>query len=125
MAPLTPLAEEVLDRFERSPPVAVAWADRAGPRDFGSFAPLVFDHADRRDPMAMEIIAEAARDVSRLIERLLEVGAPAVAMIGSVFPRILPWLPPPLARVCIVPERDAADGAIRMAERAFTERAKA
>ncbi len=97
MAPMTPLADEILDRFERTPTVAVAWADGAGPRDFGSFAPLVFDHADRRDPLAMAIIAEAAKDVSRLIERLLEVGAPAVAMIGSVFPRILPWLPPPLA----------------------------
>lgn len=122
MAPMTPLAKAVLDRFDHDPAVAVTWADRAAPKDFGEFAPLVFEHADRRDALAMPIIEEAARDVSRLISRLLDVGAPQVAMIGSVFPRLLPWLPPPLAAACIPAERDAADGAIRMAERALAER---
>ncbi len=119
MAPMSPLAKAVLDRFDHDPTVAVAWADRAAPRDFGEFAPLVFDHAERRDALAMPIIEEAAQDVTRLIGRLLEVGAPQVAMIGSVFPRLLPWLPPPIAGVCIRPERDAADGAIGMARQAY------
>jgi glucosamine kinase len=122
MAPMTPLATAVLDRFDHDPTVAVTWADRAAPKDFGEFAPLVFDHAERRDALAMPIIEEAAHDVTRLIGRLLEVGAPQVAMIGSVFPRLLPWLPPPIARACVKPERDAADGAIRMAEHALTAR---
>lgn len=119
MAPMTPLAIEVLDRFSHDAPIAVTWADTATPKDFGAFAPLVFEHAERRDVLAMPIIQEAAADVSRAITRLLEVGAPQVAMIGSVFPRLLPWLPPPVAAVCIEPARDAADGAIRMAERAY------
>ena len=66
----------MLDRFDHDPTVAVTWADRAGPKDFGEFAPLVFDYAERRDALAMPIIEEAARDVTRLIGRLLEVGAP-------------------------------------------------
>jgi glucosamine kinase len=119
MAPMTPLARAVLDRFDHDPTVAVTWADRAAPRDFGEFAPMVFAHAEMRDALAMPIVEEAARDVTRLISRLLEVGAPQVAMIGSVFPRILPWLPPPIAAVCVKPERDAADGAIRMAQQAL------
>jgi glucosamine kinase len=119
MAPMTPLARAVLDRFDHDPRLAVEWADRATPADFGSFAPLVFDHADKRDLLAMGIVEEAARDISRMITRLIEVGAPQVAMIGGVFPRLRPWLPPPLAAVCVEPERDAADGAIRMAERAY------
>jgi glucosamine kinase len=122
MAPMTPLATAVLDRFDHDPTVAVTWADRAAPKDFGAFAPLVFDHAERRDALAMPIIEEAARDVTRLISRLLEVGAPQVAMIGSVFPRLLLWLPPPIARACIKPERDAADGAIAMARQAYAAR---
>jgi len=121
MAPMTPLAAALLERFDHDPAVAVTWADRATPRDYGSFAPLVFDHAERRDALAMPIIEEAARDVSRLITRLVEAGAPQVAMIGSVFPRLLPWLPPPVAAVCIAPARDAADGAIVMAEQAFAK----
>ncbi len=122
MAPMTALAEEVLDRFDRDPPTAVEWASKATPGDFGSLAPLVFDHADRRDPLAMQIMMEAAGDVSRMITRLLDVGAPSVAMIGGVFPKVLPWLPPPLRDVCVEPESDAADGAILMAERALALR---
>jgi glucosamine kinase len=71
----------------------------------------------------MPIIMEAAADVARVIARLLELGAPQVAMIGSVFPRLQPWHPPPIAAVCIAPAHDAADGAIRMAERAYAEEA--
>jgi glucosamine kinase len=123
MAPMSPLAVAILERFDHDATIAVTWADGATPKDFGSFAPLVFDHAERRDGLAMPIIAEAAADVSRVISRLLELGAPQVAMIGSVFPRLLPWLPPPIAAVCIRPARDAADGAVRMAERAYAQEA--
>ena len=123
MAPMSPLAVEILDRFDHDAPTAVTWADTATPKDFGSFAPQVFDHAERRDALAMPIVQEAPADVSRLIARLLELGAPQVAMIGSVFPRLLPWLPPPIAAVCVLPAHDAADGAIRMAQRAHAEEA--
>ena len=123
MAPMSPLAVAILDRFDHDATIAVTWADTATPKDFGSFAPHVFDHAERRDALAMPIIAEAAADVSRVIARLLELGAPQVAMIGSVFPRLLPWLPPPIAAVCVQPAHDAADGAIRMAQRAHAEEA--
>ncbi len=123
MAPMTPLAEAVLDRFDHHPPNAVEWAGTATPGDFGSFAPLVFEHADKRDALAMPIVEDAARDVSRAIARLLEVGAPSVAMIGGVFPRILPWLPPPYRAVCVKPERDPVDGAILMIKQALEAKA--
>ncbi len=61
-------------------------------------------------------------DMTRAIARLLELGAPTVAMIGGVFPEILPWLAPPYRDVCVAPESDAADGAILMAKNAFAER---
>ncbi len=125
MAPMTPLAEEILAKFDNDAATAVEWAARAKPGDYGSFSPAVFDHAARRDPLAIAIIEEAARDVTRAIIRLLEVGAPSVAMIGGVFPEILPWLAPPFRAVCVEPESDAADGAILMAKRAFAERESA
>ena len=119
MAPMTPLAGEVLARFDHDAATAVEWAGNANPGDYGSFAPMVFAHAEGRDELALAIVAEAAADVSRLIRRLIEVGAPTVAMIGGVFPHILPWLPPPYRAVCVEPLGDAADGAILMARRAY------
>ena len=117
MAPMTPLAEDILSVFARDPQKMVIWAGTATPGDFGSFAPRVFTHAEQRDPMAVAILLEAAADASRLINRLLDIGAPAVAMIGGIFPHILPWLPPVLLPYLVEPEADAVDGAILMAKR--------
>ena len=117
MAPLTPLVEDVMAEFDRSPQKAVIWAGTATPGDYARFAPRVFDHAERRDVLAVPILLEAAADASRLINRLLDLGAERIAMIGGVFPRILPWLPPVLRPYLVEPEADAADGAILMAKR--------
>ncbi len=63
---------------------------------------------------------EAALDVERHVRRLLDLGAPALAMIGGVFPKILPWLAPPLRPYLVTVvegETDALEGAILMARR--------
>lgn len=117
MAPMTPLAEDILSVFARDPQKMVIWAGTATPGDFGSFAPRVFSHAEQRDPLAVAILLEAAADASRMINRLLDLGAPAIAMIGGIFPHILPWLPPVLVPYLVEPEADAADGAILMVRR--------
>jgi len=115
---MTALAEDILSVFDRDPQKMVIWAGNATPGDFGSFAPRVFSHADDRDALAVAILLEAAADAARMINRLLDLGAPAVAMIGGIFPHLLPWLPPVLVPYLVEPEADAADGAILMARRA-------
>ena len=119
MAPLTPLAEDILATFDRSPQKAVIWAGTATPGDFGSFAPRVFAHAADGDELAVGILRQAAAEATMLINRLIELGAPKIAMIGSIFPRIFPWLPEEVKRRLVEPQGDALDGAILMAERAL------
>lgn len=119
MAPLTPMADEILDTFDRSPPNAVMWAGRATPGDFASYAPRVFAHAERGDELAVSVVRDAVAGAAMLIRRLLELGAPQVAMIGGVFPRLYPWLPDDLKPRLVDPESDALDGAIAMAERSL------
>ena len=119
MAPMTPLAEDILSVFDRDPQKMVIWAGTATPGDFGSFAPRVFSHADNRDALAVAILLEAAGDAARMINRLLDLGAPAIAMIGGIFPHLYAWLPPVLLPSLVEPEADATDGAILMAKRAF------
>jgi glucosamine kinase len=119
MSPMTPLAEDILSVFAHDPQKMVIWAGTATPGDLGSFAPRVFTHAEGRDPLAVQILLEAAGDAARIINRLLDIGAPAIAMIGGIFPHLLPWLPPVLVPYLVEPEADAADGAILMAQRAL------
>jgi len=125
MAPQTPLVAEILARFHGDPAEMVTWGGKARPTDFAQFAPLVFDHAERRDPLAAELIHKAALDVERLINRLIDLGAPAIATIGSVLSRIQPWLAPPFRAPLVPPEGDAMDGAILMARAAAAERVDA
>jgi glucosamine kinase len=119
MAPLTPLAEDILATFDRSPQKAVIWAGTATPGDFGSFAPRVFAHAANGDELAIGVLRQAAADATMLINRLIELGAPKIAMIGSVFPHLYPWLPDEVKPNLVEPQGDALDGAILMAERAL------
>jgi glucosamine kinase len=118
MAPMTPLASEVLDFFGRSGEAATTWSDTATPGDYARFAPTVLAHAERRDAMAIGILKDAAGDIERVVGRLLDIGAPSIAMIGGLFPKMLPWLAPPLRPFIIEPAGDAMDGAILMARQA-------
>jgi glucosamine kinase len=119
MAPMTALAGDVLAAFDRDPANAVAWADTATPRDYADFAPRVFDHADAGDALALAIVGEAARDATMLIDRLIALGAPSIAMVGGVFPRLYGWLPERVRPVLTEPAGSAVDGAILMAVRAL------
>jgi glucosamine kinase len=117
MAERTRLTEAVLDRFDRNPPNMVSWASQATPGDVASFAPLVFDHAEEDDILAVAILQDAAQDAARLVNRLLAFGLPSVAMIGGLFPRLYPWLPEAVRAHLRHPAADALDGAIIMAQR--------
>lgn len=119
MAPLTALAEEVLARFGRDPQKAVEWAAGARPADYAGLAPPVFDHGARGDELATGILADTTRDATMLIDRLLALGAPAIAMVGGIFPRLLAWLPPRVRPLLVEPQGDAMTGAIVMAQRAL------
>lgn len=119
MAPLTPLADDILNEFGRKPANAVIWAGKAIPGDFARFAPRVFDYANKGDALAVGIVEETAAGATMLITRLLELGAPSVAMIGGIFPHLHPWLPKEVQARLVKPAGDAMDGAILMAERAL------
>ncbi len=119
MAPLTPLAQSILKEFDRKAPNAVIWAGKAIPGDYAAFAPRVFEFAEKGDALAVGILEQASSEATMLIRRLLELGAPKVAMIGGVFPRLYRWLAPDIQAKLIEPPGDALDGAILMAQRAL------
>jgi glucosamine kinase len=123
LAPMTPLAAAVLadPRIGNDRDRAVIWSRSATPGDFADFVPMVFDHAERGEPVATAIVDEAARDLDRLAKRLTALVPPPIAMVGTVFGRIVPWLPEEMRTLLVKPARDAADGAIVLARTATAE----
>lgn len=112
------LSEAVLARFDGSAEQAVAFATTARPAEYGRFVPLVLEHASRRDPLALAIVSQAAADATRIIARLLEVGAPSVCLLGGLARPLTEWLPPPVRAALAEPQGDAMEGAILLARQA-------
>ena len=113
----TSFTREVMVRFDNDPLEAVAWMDRATATDYATLAPLVMRHADAGDPVGRRIVREAAEQIDELVRRLIECGAPRVALIGGLASSIEPWLAPDVQRGLSPVEGDAIAGALYLARR--------
>jgi glucosamine kinase len=115
--PATDFTREVMARFRDDPFEAVAWMDKATATDYASFAPLVMRHADNGDPVARKVVRDAAEQIDELVRRLVECGAPKIALLGGLASPIQLWLAPDVQRRLAPVEGDAVDGALLLARR--------
>lgn len=115
----TDLSTAILDRFGWDPSRIVSFASRATPADYAELAPLVLQYASAEDPLAVTLVREAAEAAVSIIDRLVEVGAPAISLVGGLAEPLAPWLPPRVRDLLIAPQSDPLDGGILMARRAF------
>jgi glucosamine kinase len=116
---MTPLSTTILERFGWDPAKIVCFAASATPADYAEFAPLVFEYAVAKDSLAVAIVQEAAEAAICIIERLKDVGCPAISLIGGLAEPLTEWLPTHVRRLLSAPHSDPLDGAILMARRAF------
>ena len=118
----TNLSDLILDRYRRDPSRIVTFAASATPAQYAELAPLVFEFASRKDPMAVELVQEAADAAVRIIDRLIIGGASAISLIGGLAEPLRPWLPSRLRSFLSAPQSDPLDGAILMARQDFESR---
>lgn len=118
----TSFTRDVMARFGGDPFEAVAWMDSASATDYATFAPLVMRHADNGDPAARRIVRNAAEHIDELVRRLVESGAPRIAVLGGLATPIEPWLAPDVQRRLVVSEGDAVAGALHLARGAAPAR---
>lgn len=116
--PRTNLLSDLFERFKRDPHAIVRFSSKALPRDFGSFAPLVVEHAKRDDPAAIELMQMAARHVDELAERLVVLGVPRLALVGGLARQMTGWVSPRTRARLVPPAGDALDGALQLARSA-------
>lgn len=116
--PATDFTREVLARFDDDPYEAVAWAESATATEYATFAPLAMRHAQLGDLVARQIIQRGAAHVDQLVYRLLDRGAPRIALLGGLAPLMEPWLAPEVRRRIVPAEGDALAGALHLARSA-------
>lgn len=109
-----PMTTAVLARFGGAEAI-VAWLDAAKPGDYGTLAPLVLAAADQADPTAVGLVARAVEDVADMIERLADLGAPRIGLMGGLGEVIAPKLPARTRGRLDAPMADAMSGAIMLA----------
>ena len=113
----TPLSRAVTQRFEHAIPRIIEWMDDARPGDYASFAPLVLEHADAGDEIALSIVRDAALHVERFIETIFHRGGARCVLMGGLAAPMRPWLRARIVDRLVEPLGDALDGALLLAGR--------
>lgn len=113
----TRLTADVMERFDGDPFAVVAWMDHATATDYARLAPLVMRHADAGDAVGRRIVRPAAAQVDAMVRRLIESGAPRIALAGGLASSMEPWLAADVRRRLSPVEGDAVSGALLLARR--------
>jgi glucosamine kinase len=113
------LSSTILARFDGSPSALVEYAQAAKPRDFASFAPLLFEYADRGDVIASAILADALRHLEETLQALAGEGDLPFCLLGGLASSYSRRLSPVFQRRQRPPDGNALSGALSMAVSMF------
>ncbi|MEP0518756.1 MAG: BadF/BadG/BcrA/BcrD ATPase family protein [Hyphomicrobiales bacterium] len=115
----TDLTRKVMERFGKSQQNLVEYAWAASPGDFGSFAPLVFDHADAGDSNAEILRNDAIKTIETALAALQLDSTDRFCMLGGLGAKYSPHLSTPYKEMVKPPLSDAVNGAAALAVRCF------
>ncbi|QNE07157.1 BadF/BadG/BcrA/BcrD ATPase family protein [Croceicoccus marinus] len=113
--PSTPLGEEISSQFDNSAEAVIEWSSTATPADFAAFAPIVIQHAENDDEIALSIVLDAVRHIERFISTIFAKGATRCALMGGLAAHISPWLRTKTSERLVEPDSDAITGALWLA----------
>lgn len=114
LAPESALTRALITVFGSSAAV-VDWSESATPAQYGGLAPMVFDHLQQDDPVALSLVKTVAGDIDTYIRHLVALGAPGVCLMGGLGQHIRPWLAEDVQAGLCEPRLDALSGAALMA----------
>ena len=118
----TDLTRQVMARFGDDPFEAVGWMDRATATEYATFAPLVMQCANDGDRVGRTIVRQAAQQIGEIVRRLVERGAPRIALLGGLASSLETWLAADVQSHLSPVQGDALAGALALARRAAAER---
>ena len=115
------LTQKVLAHFNNDPNIMVEYAHKAQPGEFGTFAPLVFEYAKLRDPVAQKILRQAVSDVEETLDAILVDSSQKFCMLGGLGKLYADLINSNLRKRIQPPLGDAVSGAASLAKRNFSK----
>ncbi|KXF76432.1 N-acetylglucosamine kinase [Paramesorhizobium deserti] len=111
----SPLAEKTMAMFGNDPHRIVSFAHDARPSDFGTYAPLVFEYADKGDRLALLLVEQSLRTIEEALDAIMPPKQDTLCLIGGLGPLYAPRLSPRYRSRLRPPIGDALSGAVRLA----------
>lgn len=121
---VSPMTDQIMFRFSDSQEEMVLWTATASPADYGEFAKLVVEYADRNDPVAVKLMTKCGSDASAILRALAWRGINDIALKGSFADKVEPWLEADVYALLVPSQYDAQDGAILLAGGALPNQQK-
>ncbi len=115
----SPLVEDVFAFFNQDINYFTAWANRANSSEFARLAPLVINHSQQEEALAVRLMKKAAHAIDRVAAALEKMQAQdqvtlPCCLFGGVAPFIEPWLDQDLRARLVPRQADANVGAVLM-----------
>ncbi len=114
--PSSDFTRAVMHHFGYDHTTMLEWASNARPRDWATFARVVFDHASRSDAVALELVHSNVCAVERMLDRLVALNAKRICLMGGVAEPTRHYLSPRHAALLVEPMGDALEGALLLSE---------
>ena len=115
LTPWTGLLRSVFQNFQSDAHSIVRWMGTAGSRDYASLAPIIVAHAEEKDEAALHLMKAAGAHVDAKAERLRELGAVRMSLMGGLRERMGPYVSDQTRARLVPPLGDALSGALRLA----------
>lgn len=116
------VTDSVLAEFNNDPRDLVDFARLAKPGEFGRYAPRVFDHAERGDPVALRLLKAAATTVDEALDVVVARGSRTICLLGGLAALYRRWLAERHQPLFVEAEADALTGAVALAAARFGSR---
>ncbi len=112
----SPLVEDIYEFFNRDTEQLMEWATKANSTEFAKLAPLVINHSQQGETLAVRLMKKAAHAADKIavtLHKQSNIAVP-VCLFGGIAPFVEPWLSNELREVIVPRKGDANIGAVKM-----------
>ena len=112
----TPFLLELKRTYGPKKEILTQWACNATATDYGSLTPIIMKHVNKKDPVALDLIHQAAKYIEEILSLFVDdqkgKKQTPCCLIGGMAPLLKPYLKKSICNKLTDPLHDACQGAI-------------